>query len=81
VKSVAISTDGKNWQEARLDPPEGRFAWTPFRAAVIPQAAGLLTLFARARDSAGRTQPLNGTAWNPSGYCNNDIHSVSGTVT
>jgi DMSO/TMAO reductase YedYZ molybdopterin-dependent catalytic subunit len=81
VKSVAVSTDGKNWQEARLDPPEGRFAWTPFRAAVIPQAAGLLTLFARARDSAGRTQPLNGTAWNPSGYCNNDIHSVSGTVT
>jgi DMSO/TMAO reductase YedYZ molybdopterin-dependent catalytic subunit len=80
VKSVAVSIDSKNWQEARLEPPDGRYAWTRFSATIVPKAAGPLTLFARARDSMGRVQPLGGTAWNPNGYCNNDVHSVRGTV-
>jgi DMSO/TMAO reductase YedYZ molybdopterin-dependent catalytic subunit len=80
VKSVAVSVDRKNWQEARLDPPENRYAWTRFSATVMPKEAGPLTIFARARETPGRAQPLDGTAWNPNGYCNNDVHSVSGMV-
>lgn len=81
VASVAVSADGgKTWQDATLEPAEGRFAWHRFRATVTPKAAGTITLLARATDASGRTQPLDAAAWNPAGYCNNGAHRVSGTA-
>jgi DMSO/TMAO reductase YedYZ molybdopterin-dependent catalytic subunit len=81
VSSVAVSIDGGgSWHDATLEPAEGRYAWHRFTMTVRPERAGRLTVLARASDSSGRTQPLAGTTWNPNGYCNNDIHSISGTV-
>ena len=57
---------GKNWKAAKLGKDQDKYAWRLFE---IPWKAteGKYTLMARAKDSAGRVQPME-QEWNPSGY-------------
>jgi len=76
VRRVDVSTDeGLTWQEARLAAVEGPFAWQRFTASIPAPARGSVTLWARATDVAGETQPL-AAAVNSGGYGNNSVHRV-----
>ena len=58
IKHVEVSTDGgASWTRARLRGPNLPNAWTRWKVAWTPPAAGAYTLQARATDSAGRVQP------------------------
>jgi sulfite oxidase len=80
VASVAVSADGgTSWHAAELEPAAHHFAWRRFRARIsVPPGPHLV--MSRATDAEGRSQPLDGPAWNPRGYCNNAMHRVQGRV-
>lgn len=76
---VEVSADGgASWARAELGPSEGPFAWRRFTAALTAPGPGPVTLMARATDMRGEAQPLEGSRWNPRGYCNNRVHRVRG---
>ncbi|HEV7260691.1 MAG TPA: sulfite oxidase [Bosea sp. (in: a-proteobacteria)] len=80
LAGVRVSRDGgANWVEAALEEGEGPFAWRRFSAEFAIERAGPLAVLARARDVEGHTQPLE-IAWNPRGYCNNQVQRVSGAA-
>ncbi len=80
LAGVRVSCDGgENWCEAALDDGEGRYAWQRFRAAFTIARAGPLAVLAQARDVEGHVQPLE-IAWNPRGYCNNQVQRVEGVA-
>lgn len=80
VAGVRVSCDGgANWAHAALEPGEGPFAWRRFRAEVPVTEAVPLLVMARARDVVGNEQPLE-MAWNPRGYCNNQVQRVCGSA-
>jgi sulfite oxidase len=72
IARVDVSTDGGcTWQQARLDPPAGPWAWRHWRA-VITLPAGDREITARAWDTAAAVQPESARhLWNPKGYVNN----------
>lgn len=78
VRSVEVSTDGRQWLSARLEPEVERFAWRRFRASLEVPAMPVAVM-ARATDVEGRAQPLE-APWNPRGYCNNAVHRVRGSA-
>jgi DMSO/TMAO reductase YedYZ molybdopterin-dependent catalytic subunit len=79
VDRVEVSTDGgETWADAELDEPLGEYAWREFRFT-WDAPEGEHELCCRATDSAGNTQPLEGT-WNHGGYCNNAVQRVSVSV-
>ena len=80
VERVELSVDGgRSWTAAQIvEPPLGaqnaRFAWRIFVGEVTPRAGpdGRGEVLARARDSAGASQPESPAAgWNFKGYMNN----------
>jgi sulfane dehydrogenase subunit SoxC len=81
VAGVEVSTDGgETWAEAELEPDSlGRWAWRRWRY-VWAAEPGEFELCCRARDGAGRTQPLE-PPWNLGGYANNAVQRVAVTVT
>lgn len=81
IAKVEISDDGgKSWRAAALDPRHSPHAWRLWSFRWTPKRAGTFTLFARATDSRGVTQPRT-TVWNQSGYLYNAWHSVAIEVT
>jgi sulfane dehydrogenase subunit SoxC len=80
IIAVEVSTDGgESWAEAELDGLLlSEWAWRGWRYdwAAVP---GEHVLSCRARDSAGNTQPGQGT-WNLGGYGNNAVQRVPVTV-
>ncbi|WP_458249005.1 sulfite oxidase [Streptomyces sp. MAI_2237] len=76
VTRVEVSTDaGRTWQEAELDPDDGRpWAWRRWHL-VWTAAEGEHELSARATDAEGHTQPLR-QPWNRGGFANNLVHRV-----
>jgi sulfite oxidase len=80
LAGVRVSCDGgANWLDAVLEDGEGPFAWRRFGAAFVIDEAGPLAVLAQARDVEGNVQPLE-IAWNPRGYCNNQVQRVSGAA-
>ena len=78
VARVDVSVDfGATWQPASVDRPANRFAWQHWSAAVRFPRAGYYEVWARATDSAGRTQPMVLPGWNPRGYLNNACHRIA----
>ena len=75
-----VSTDaGETWAEAELgDDSLGRWAWRSWRFAWDAEP-GEYELCSRARDSAGRSQPLE-PPWNVGGYANNAVQRVAVSV-
>lgn len=80
LASVELSCDGGgNWHDIPLQPGEGPFAWRRFEAEVSADQVGPLVIMVRAHDVAGNSQPLE-IAWNPRGYCNNQVQRLRGSV-
>jgi DMSO/TMAO reductase YedYZ molybdopterin-dependent catalytic subunit len=79
IVGVDVSADGgRSWAEAALGDSLGRWAWRSWRFDwdAVP---GEHELCCRARDSAGRSQPLE-PPWNVGGYANNAVQRVAVTV-
>ncbi|ALV31601.1 sulfite oxidase [Streptomyces sp. CdTB01] len=76
VTRVEVSTDaGRTWQEAELDPEDGRpWAWRRWHL-VWTATEGEHELSARATDAEGHTQPLQ-QPWNRGGFANNLVQRV-----
>jgi DMSO/TMAO reductase YedYZ molybdopterin-dependent catalytic subunit len=78
VSAVQVSIDfGATWQAAQLAPPPNRLAWQRWRFALKLPAVGYYEVWARATDSAGRSQPMLVPGWNPKGYLNNGTHRIA----
>ena len=78
VKRVQVSIDfGATWQRAKLTAPVNRFAWQHWNAALEFPEQGYYEVWARATDSAGRSQPMVLPGWNPKGYLNNACHRIA----
>ena len=81
VARVDLSIDyGATWQPAGLAAPHNSHAWQRFSARVKFPKAGYYQVWARATDREGVSQPFT-PAWNPKGYLNNALHSISVRVT
>jgi sulfane dehydrogenase subunit SoxC len=80
ITGVDVSTDGgRTWIEAELGADTlGRWAWRSWRFAWEAEP-GEHELSCRARDAAGRSQPLE-PSWNVGGYGNNAVQRVAVTV-
>lgn len=81
VEAVLISLDrGQTWKPAKLEHPKSRYAWTRFHTEVeLPR--GKHTIWSRAVDALGRSQPLDGSIyWNPEGYEWNGVHKIEVNV-
>ena len=80
LSGVRVSCDGgTTWRAAALDEGEGPYAWRGFAADFAIENPGPLTVQAQARDVEGHVQPL-ALAWNPRGYCNNQVQTVRGVA-
>ena len=78
VNDVHVSMDfGATWQKANLEKPANRLAWQHWSADVEFPQRGYYEVWARATDSAGRSQPMVLPGWNPKGYLNNACHRVA----
>jgi hypothetical protein len=81
IETVLISLDkGQTWRRAKLDRPKSKYAWTRF-SIQIPLKPGRHSIWSRAVDTLGRSQPLNGAIhWNPSGYEWNGVEKIDVVV-
>jgi sulfite oxidase len=69
VNSVDVSLDGgRTWTPATMRRDQRtEFGWRLWEYRWTPRRQAYYTIFVRARDAAGNTQPLE-QEWNPSGY-------------
>ena len=78
VDRMFVSMDfGATWKQAKLEKPANRLAWQHWRAELEFPQAGYYEVWARAVDSAGRSQPMVLPGWNPRGYLNNACHRIA----
>ncbi len=81
IDRVMLSFDNGNaWVEAQLFGPNEKYAWRQWQHLWYADIPGEYQIFAKATDSAGNQQPLEGQ-WNAHGYCNNGIKDHGVTVT
>ncbi len=82
VSSVFLSIDfGATWLPAAVQSPANRLAWQDWSSWVQFAEPGYYEIWARAMDSAGRSQPMVVPGWNPRGYLNNACHRIAVQVT
>ncbi len=80
IRSVEVSSDrGQTWDDAQFIGPTEPFAWRLWQFVWDMKEKGTYTLMARATDSEGQTQPMQGQ-WNVLGYGNNGIRNHAVTV-
>jgi hypothetical protein len=81
IDSVLVSTDGgQSWQQAELEVPKSPYAWYRFHKT-IQLSPGKHSLWTRAIDALGSSQPLDGSIyWNPRGYTWNGVEKIDVTV-
>jgi DMSO/TMAO reductase YedYZ molybdopterin-dependent catalytic subunit len=81
VTAVDVSVDGgRRWMAARLQSnQQTRFGWRLWDLTWTPSREAYYTIYARATDRAGNTQPFD-QEWNPSGYSWNVIPRVGVNV-
>ncbi len=78
VGKVQISIDfGTTWHKTELRKPANRFAWQRWTADIEFPEPGYFEVWARATDTAGRSQPMVLPGWNPKGYLNNACHRIA----
>ncbi|NJB87602.1 DMSO/TMAO reductase YedYZ molybdopterin-dependent catalytic subunit [Lewinella marina] len=78
VERMEYSIDfGSSWSRCQLAAPANRFAWQHFSARVNFPKPGYYEVWARATDTAGRSQPMVLPGWNPRGYLNNACHRIA----
>ncbi len=81
LTAVEFSQDlGATWRSAQLAASAGPFAFREWSSSVVLDK-GEHSLWIRAVDALGRTQPLDGTIfWNPGGYGWNAIEKIRVTA-
>ena len=78
VSGVFLSIDfGATWLPTALQSPANRLAWQDWASWVRFPEPGYYEIWARAMDSAGRSQPMVVPGWNPRGYLNNACHRIA----
>ncbi len=78
VKELMLSIDfGQTWVKADIKKPVNRLAWQNWDGEVKFPKPGYYEVWARAVDSAGRSQPMLIPGWNPKGYLNNSCHRIA----
>ena len=78
VRQVRTSIDfGATWQRARTRRPANRLAWQRWSQTIDFPQTGYYEIWARAEDSAGKSQPMVLPGWNPRGYLNNACHRIA----
>ena len=81
IVAVDISTDlGATWKPATLGRDKAKYAWRLWEHTWTASGPGSYLIMSRAKDSAGRIQPMV-AAWNPSGYLWNVADKVRVTIT
>jgi DMSO/TMAO reductase YedYZ molybdopterin-dependent catalytic subunit len=76
IVAVDVSTDlGRTWNPATLGKDRARYAWRLWEYKWDAAESGSFLIMSRARDSAGRVQPMV-QDWNPSGYLWNVVDRV-----
>lgn len=73
IVRVELGINGR-WQEAKLDPSQGKYAWQAWRLSWQAQP-GEYELACRATDARGETQPLE-PEWDAGGFGNNAVQRV-----
>ena len=77
IRDVAISIDGgRTWKPAELGADAGRFSFRPFGFRATPEAAGSVTVMARATANSGAMQ-VDKLLFNPAGYQNNVVQRIT----
>jgi DMSO/TMAO reductase YedYZ molybdopterin-dependent catalytic subunit len=71
---------GATWQRARLERAVNHLAWQHWTQSIEFPEPGYYEIWARAEDSAGRSQPMVLPGWNPRGYLNNACHRIAVSV-
>ena len=75
IREVAYSTDGgRSWREAKLASDLGRYSFSGFTFAFLPER-GEHDLRVRAWNRSGSSQPME-ALWQPAGYMRNVVESV-----
>jgi sulfite oxidase len=78
VRRVDVSIDfGATWTMANLAPPRNRYDWRRWAMSVALPSDGYYEIWARATDSANKSQPHIAGNWNPGGYGANPMHRVA----
>ncbi len=75
VASVAVSVDGRTWEDATLGEDLGRFSFRQWRLPVTFAQKGKILMQVRATSNKGEVQPLT-ASWNPAGYLRNVVEST-----
>ena len=76
IREVTFSDDGgKTWHGAELGRSEGRFGFREWTVDWKPVGPGVRTLWAKATNRLGESQPLE-ALWNPAGYMRNVVEPV-----
>lgn len=78
ITDVFVSIDqGQTWQRTKLTPSDSLYGWTQF-ALQKKLPAGRHSIWCRAIDAYGRSQPTEGSiVWNPRGYEWNGIEKIT----
>ena len=78
VQRVDVSVDfGATWQRAYLSAARNRYDWRRWSMSIALPSDGYYEVWARATDSANRSQPHIAGNWNPQGYGANPMHRVA----
>jgi hypothetical protein len=78
VRRVDLSLDfGATWRQAALVAPRNRYDWRRWTATLKLPSDGYYEVWARATDSANKTQPHVAGNWNPQGYGGNPMHRIA----
>jgi len=81
ITEVHLSIDfGQSWIKTKLEGPVNPFAWQRWQANINLPGKGYFEIWARAKDSTGKMQPMVVPGWNPRGYLNNAMPRISVTV-
>jgi DMSO/TMAO reductase YedYZ molybdopterin-dependent catalytic subunit len=76
IRSVEVSTDGgKTWSGAKLGDDLGRYAFRPW-SFELNAKSGKNTVMANATNAIGQTQ-VGALIWNPAGYHNNVMQTIT----
>ena len=76
IRSVEVSTDGgKTWSGAKLGEDLGRYAFRPW-SFEFDARPGKNTVMASATNAIGQAQ-VGALIWNPAGYHNNVIQTIT----
>jgi hypothetical protein len=81
IDAVLVSIDqGNSWQRTKVGRSQNPYAWYRWRKP-LQLKRGPQQIWARAFDTLGRTQPLDGSIyWNPEGYTWNGVEKIEVTV-